>query len=190
MKIDATKLKLLAEAAKATPESLAEALPKGARAKQGALALKKVRNWMAGKDHPRCSPAEVAAMAGALSCQAKDLVQFQSRYRFARSSARKARLLADLIRGRRVDEADALLRFNTKRAAVMVRKALTAAVADAEAADAAYDRLVISESRVDAGFTIKRFQPKDRGRAHPILKRTSHIVIAVEEGSPTVTRRK
>lgn len=190
MKIQGDKLTALAAAAKVTTEALAEALPKTDRRKQSDVAIKKVTNWMAGRDHPRCKPAEVAAMASVLGCQAKDLVTFQSHYRFARSSSRKASLLTDLIRGRRVDEADALLKFNTKRAAVMVRKALNAAVADAQNADAAYDRLVVAESRVDAGFTIKRFQPKDRGRAHPILKRTSHIVVAVEEGTPKKTRRK
>jgi large subunit ribosomal protein L22 len=190
MKINGDKLTALAQAAKVGPEALAEALPKSDRRKQADVALSKVRNWMAGRNHPRCKPAEAAAMASTLGCQVKDIVWFQSHYRFARSSSRKAKLVTDLIKGRRVDEADALLKFNPKRAAVMVRKALTAAVADAEAADAAYDRLIVTESRVDAGFTIKRFQPKDRGRAHPILKRTSHIVISVEEGKARNTRRK
>ncbi|TVQ81193.1 MAG: 50S ribosomal protein L22 [Phycisphaeraceae bacterium] len=101
--------------------------------------------------------------------------------RFQRTSPRKARLLADLIRGRRVDEADTLLRFNPKRAAVMVRKALRAAIADAEQNEVPIDRLYVSESRVDEGMIIKRFRPKDRGRAHPIQKKTSHIVVGVEE---------
>lgn len=181
MKINATRLKTAAEDAKVSLETLAGALPKGSRRKQQDLAMKKVRNWMAGKDYPRCSPAEVAAMAQALGVQPKDLVRFQSTYRFARGSWRKIGLVADLIRGRRVDEADALLQFSPKRAAVQVRKALKAAVADAEAADAAVDRLFVSESRVGNAMRIKRFQPKDRGRANPILKRTSHIVVAVEE---------
>ena len=120
-------------------------------------------------------------MAGALGCQPKDLVRFESRLKYARSSSRKTDLVTDLIRGKRVDEADALLRFSPKRAAVMVRKALRAAIADAEAADASVERLVVTESRVNEGPTIKRFQPKDRGRSHPILKRTSHIIVGVEE---------
>ena len=181
MRINGDKLSSRADATGVTVQALAEALPKTARRKQGELAVKKVQNWMAGRDHPRCTPAEMAAMAAALGVQAKDLARFTTRYRFARSSARKAGLLTELIRGKSWEQADALLKFNPKRAAVMVRKALTAARADAEAADAAIDRLVVAEARVDGAMSIKRFQPKDRGRAHPILKRTSHIVVGLEE---------
>ena len=181
MKINGEKLKALTEQAGATVESLAAALPKSEGRKAAELAQKKVRNWLAGRDYPRCRPVDVTAMAGVLSCRPKDLVRFDSTLKYARSSWRKTDLVTDLIRGRRVDEADALLRFSPKRAAVMVRKALRAAIADAEAADAAVERLFVTESRVDEGPTIKRFQPKDRGRSHPILKRTSHIVVGVEE---------
>jgi large subunit ribosomal protein L22 len=181
MKINSDRLTKAAEAAKVTAVQLAAALPREQRRKQAELAEKKVRNWLAGKDYPRCKPAEVAAMATALGVQAKDLVRFTSTYRFARGSWRKIGLVTELIRGRRVDEADALLQFSPKRAAVQVRKALKAAIADAEAADAAVDRLFVAESRVGNAMRIKRFQPKDRGRAHPILKRTSHIVVGVEE---------
>ena len=181
MRINSDRLASAAEAKSVSVDQLAAALPKGDRRKQGELALKKVRNWMAGRDHPRCTPADMSAMAEVLGVKAKDLARFTTKYRFARSSARKAGLLTELIRGRRVDEADALLKFSPKRAAAMVRKALTAAIADAEAADAAVDRLYVAESRVDGSTALKRFQPKDRGRAHPILKRTSHIVVGVEE---------
>ncbi|MCB9837946.1 MAG: 50S ribosomal protein L22 [Phycisphaeraceae bacterium] len=108
---------------------------------------------------------------------------FQSRSRFMRSSSRKARLVADLIRGKRVDDAMNLLRFSDKRAADMMTKTLKAAISDAEHGDADIARLVVCESRIDGGPIIKRFQPKDRGRAHPIRKRTSHFVIAVEESA-------
>lgn len=181
MKINADRLKAMSARAKVSPEQLASALPKGDRRKQADLALSKVRNWLAGRDHPRCTQKEAAAMAGVLGCQVKDIARFTSRYRFARSTSRKASLLTQLIRGRRVDEASALLSFNPKRAAVMVKKTLDAAIADAEAADAAVDRLFVAEARVDGAMIIKRFRPKDRGRAHPILKRTSHIVVGVEE---------
>ena len=103
------------------------------------------------------------------------------RSRFVRSSPRKARLVADLIRGKRVDDAMNLLTFSDKRAAQMLRKTLQTAIADAEQAEADTTRLFVTESRVDAGATMKRFQPKDRGRAHQILKRTSHLTIGVEE---------
>jgi len=74
-----------------------------------------------------------------------------------------------------------MLAFSTKRAAVHVRKALKAAMADAESLGVSEESLVVVESRVDEGPHIKRFRPKDRGRAHPILKRTSHITVGVEE---------
>jgi large subunit ribosomal protein L22 len=108
---------------------------------------------------------------------------FVSKYNYARISPRKVRLVADMIRGKRLDEALTALSFSNKRAAVMVRKCLDAAVADAEQQDADITALYVCESRVDEGPTIKRWQPKDRGRAHPINKRTSHIIIGVEEAS-------
>lgn len=183
MKIKAEKLNQYAAERGATPETLAGAIAKGSKPKQQAEALKKIRNWMDGRNHPAVRASEVAALATALGREAKDLAVFSSTFRWSRSSPRKARLLADLVRGRRVDEALALLEFNPKRASVMVTKALKAAIADAEGADAAVDRLYVSEARVDGGVIIKRFQPKDRGRAHPILKRTSHITIGVEEAN-------
>jgi large subunit ribosomal protein L22 len=81
-----------------------------------------------------------------------------------------------------VDQALELLKFTRKRAAIFVDKVLRAAMADADEQEADVRRLWIHEARVDEGPTIKRFRPKDRGRAHPIMKRTSHIVITVAEG--------
>jgi large subunit ribosomal protein L22 len=102
-------------------------------------------------------------------------------HRYARISERKARLVVDLIRGRRCDEAVELLRFTHKRAAGMVTRVLQSAMANANEAEAAMNKLYVAEARVDGGPIIKRFRPKDRGRAHAIQKRTSHIVIAVEQ---------
>ncbi len=147
----------------------------------GPRARRAVNNWLAGSDHPRCKAADIQQMAGALGVQAKDICLFTSMVRHHRGSYRKARLVADLIRGKRVDEAINLLTFTTKRAAVNLKKALDAAIADAELSDADVTALYVVESRVDEGPVIKRFQPKDRGRAHPILKRTSHLTISVEE---------
>ena len=64
--------------------------------------------------------------------------------------------------------------------AYFVQGVLKSAIANAEQASADVSRLVVVESRVDEGPTIKRFQQKDRGRAHPIMKRTSHIIVAVD----------
>lgn len=105
-----------------------------------------------------------------------------SRHRYARISPRKVRLVSNLIVDRRVDEALDLLKFTRKRACVFVDKVLRAAMADADEQEADVRKLYVHEARVDEGPTIKRFRPKDRGRAHPIMKRTSHIVVTVGEG--------
>ncbi len=182
MRINCNKLKTLAREAGVSVEQLAESLPRDTdRRKQAEIADRKVRNWMAGRDNPRATSKDIAALAGVLGVAPSALARFESRTRFTRSSPRKARLVADLVRGRTVADADALLRFSPKRAAVFVRKTINAAASDAENGGASPDRLVIAESRVDEGPIIKRFQPKDRGRAHPIQKKTSHIVIGVQE---------
>lgn len=105
-----------------------------------------------------------------------------SKHRYARISPRKARLVTELIQGRHVNDALDTLRFTHKRASVLVEKVLRAAMADAGEREADVNALFVVEARVDEGPTIKRFQPKDRGRAHPIMKRTSHIVVTVDEG--------
>ncbi|MBN2563096.1 MAG: 50S ribosomal protein L22 [Phycisphaerae bacterium] len=107
---------------------------------------------------------------------------WKATHRFARISPRKARLVTDLVAGRHVDEALELLRFTGKRASAFVDKVVRSAMANADEQEANVRALYIHEARVDEGPTIKRFRPKDRGRAHPIMKRTSHIVIAVGEG--------
>jgi len=104
-----------------------------------------------------------------------------AKHRYARISARKVRLVADLIRGLACDRAIELLRFTHQRAARMVDRVLKSAMASANEQEAAMSRLYVSEARVDPGPIIKRFRAKDRGRAHSIHKRTSHIVIAVDE---------
>ena len=108
-------------------------------------------------------------------------MSYQATHRFARIAPRKARLVADLIRGMPVDEAITQLQLSKKRAAWYLRSVLKSAIANAEEKDADVSSLYVSESRVDEGPTIKRFQPKDRGRAHPINKRTSHLHISVDE---------
>jgi large subunit ribosomal protein L22 len=104
-----------------------------------------------------------------------------ARHQYARISERKVRLIADLIRGRPCNQAAELLKFTHKRAAAMVERVLKSAMATANEREAAMSKLYVSEARVDSGPIIKRFQPKDRGRAHPIHKRTSHIIVSVDE---------
>ena len=99
-------------------------------------------------------------------------------------SARKVRLVMDLVRGRDVDDALAILQFSKKRGGMFVGKVIKSAVAnfnDRPENSGTRGALFVSEARADEGPTIKRFQPKDRGKAHPIMKRTSHLVIGVDE---------
>lgn len=110
------------------------------------------------------------------------MADFTSTHRYARISPRKVRLVTQLIADRPVSEALDVLRFTRKRAAVFVDKVLRTAMADADEREADVRQLFVHTARVDEGPTIKRFRPKDRGRAHPILKRTSHIVVTVGEG--------
>ena len=106
---------------------------------------------------------------------------YTATYRFARISPRKARLVIDLIRDRSYEDALTQLQFSKKRAAMMVRKALESAYANADQAEADTRSLFVSEAFVNEGPTMKRFQPKDRGRAPPIMKRTCHIHVGVDE---------
>jgi large subunit ribosomal protein L22 len=102
--------------------------------------------------------------------------------KFVHVSPRKARLVADNIRGLPVPEARTVLAFTTRAAAVDVEKVLRSAVANAEANHGMTgDELVVAEVFVDEGPTIKRFQPRARGRVGAIKKRTCHITIKVAE---------
>ena len=179
MKLRPEELKNRAEEAGVSIEQLAAAIERTGTS--GKNAEKAVRNWISGKDHPRCKRADIEALADAVGCRVTDIARFVSRVNHHRGSPKKAKLVVDLVRGRNADEASDLLAFSTKRAAVNVRKALEAARADAEEAGADRDSLIVAESRIDEGPHIKRFRPKDRGRAHPILKRTSHITIGLQE---------
>ena len=98
-----------------------------------------------------------------------------------RQSPRKTRVVADLIRGKSIAEALEILDFATKRAASPLSKLLRSAVANAKAQGMNESKLVVSEVRVDAGPTFKRIRPASRGSAHPIKKRTSHVVLTLTE---------
>lgn len=104
-----------------------------------------------------------------------------AKHRYARISPRKVRLIVDMIRGLDAQEAMNVLKFMPHRGAVMVSKVLAGAIASANEAEADVNSLIVDKARVDEGPTIKRFRPKDRGRSHQILKRTSHIIVAVEQ---------
>ncbi len=97
-------------------------------------------------------------------------------------SAQKARLVADQVRGKTVGEALDYLSFNNKKAAVLVKKVLESAVANAEHNEGMdIDELKVSTIFVDEGMTMKRIRPRAKGRADRILKRSCHITVKVAE---------
>ncbi len=107
--------------------------------------------------------------------------EWTGKHRFARVAPRKARLLIDVIRGQACSEAVEQLRFSHQRSARFIEAVLKAAMVSADEQEADMRRLYVREARVDGGPYFRRWRPKDRGRAHPIAKRTSHIIVTVAE---------
>jgi len=109
-------------------------------------------------------------------------MEWESTLKHARISARKARLVADLVRGMGAEAALATLQFTPKKAAGMIRKVLQSAVGNAtQSSGVDEDKLFISRITVDEGPTAKRWSPRAMGRATRIRKRTSHICVALKE---------
>jgi large subunit ribosomal protein L22 len=105
-----------------------------------------------------------------------------AKLRGARISAQKVRLVANQVRGMRVEKAEQLLAFSTKKAAHIMKKVLLSAIANAEHNDGAdIDELSISVIMVDEGPTLKRGRARAKGRGTQILKRTSHITLTVAD---------
>ncbi len=105
-----------------------------------------------------------------------------AKHRQANISAQKTRLVADQVRGMPVEAALNLLTFSKKKAAVLVKKVLESAIANAEHNDGAdIDELIVSTIFVDEGPTLKRLKPRAKGRADRILKRTCNITIKVSD---------
>ena len=101
-----------------------------------------------------------------------------AKLRYLRMAPRKVRLVADLIRGKKVIEALTMLRFTPKRAAEPILKVLHSAVASAESEES---NLYISKVTIDEGPKLKRYRARARGAAFPIQKKTSHITIVLDE---------
>ncbi len=100
--------------------------------------------------------------------------------RYVRIAPRKARLIADQVRGMHIEKARALLQFSPRGAAEDIRKLIDSAAANAENNhDLIADEMRVSSITVDEGPTLKRFRPRALGRATPIHKRTSHIAVAL-----------
>jgi large subunit ribosomal protein L22 len=98
-----------------------------------------------------------------------------------RESPRKVRMVADMIRGRSVDDAVSILRLQQRKAAKMLSKVLHSAIANAtenEKADA--DKLVVTKVFIDGGPVSKKWMPRSMGRANRILSRTSHVTVEVD----------
>lgn len=101
--------------------------------------------------------------------------------RYARTTPRKARLIADLIRGLPVNEAEAQLIYNPKRAAKIILKLIASAKAGALAKKFDVDKLFVQNIVVDQGPMFRRFLPRARGMATPLQKKTSHITLILAE---------
>ena len=109
-------------------------------------------------------------------------MEVQARLKGARLSAQKARLVADQIRGKAVEEALLMLTYSPKKGAAIIKKVLNSAIANAEHNEGAdVDELKVSTIMVDEGMIMKRIMPRAKGRADRILKRSCHITITVAD---------
>ena len=107
-------------------------------------------------------------------------MQVSATHRFARISPQKARLVADLIRGKDVETAVNILAFSDKKAAALMKKVLNSAIANAENNEGAdIDELKVTAAYVDEGPIMKRMRARAKGRGNRILKRISHITVTV-----------
>jgi len=150
-------------AAKKAPKKTAkkDAAPKSSAKKADAKAAGKTK-----------SPAKKAAPA------APPVIRASARY--VRIAPRKARLIADQVRGLHIEKARALLQFSPRSAAQDIQKLIDSAAANAENNhDLIADEMRVATITVDEGPTLKRFRPRAQGRATPIHKRTSHIAVAL-----------
>ena len=111
--------------------------------------------------------------------------EFVAKHRYARITQRKARLIADMIRGRGANEALEMLQFAPQRAAAFYLKVLRSAIANAgQNEDVNLNRLYVSDCRADDGPMLNnrlRFRPGPQGRAMPFAKKTSHLTVKVRE---------
>lgn len=109
-------------------------------------------------------------------------MEAKANLRYLRMAPRKVRLVADLVRGRDVNEAIQILSFLNKKAALIVKKLVQSAVANADQKKTIdVDTLYIKHLTVDQGPTLKRYMPRAMGRASEIKKKTSHVNLVLEE---------
>jgi len=112
------------------------------------------------------------------------MMEVSAKLSTARLSAQKARLVADQIRGKGVEEALELLTYSPKKGAAIIKKVLSSAIANAEHNEGVdIDELKVSSIYVDEAMTLKRLMPRAKGRADRILKRSCHITVKVADDS-------
>ena len=110
------------------------------------------------------------------------MMETKATLRGVRLSAQKGRLVADQIRGKKVDQALNILAFSPKKGAYIIKRVLESAIANAEHNQSLdIDDLVVSKIMVDEGPSLKRIMPRAKGRADRIVKRSSHITVVVAE---------
>ncbi|HOC31351.1 MAG TPA: 50S ribosomal protein L22 [Armatimonadota bacterium] len=109
-------------------------------------------------------------------------MEIKATLKYLRSTARKTRLVVDMVRGKKVEDAINILNFSPRKAALPVAKLIHSAVANAEEiGEVDVDTLYVKRIFVDEGPTMKRFMPRAMGRATRINKRTSHITVVLDE---------
>lgn len=180
--IIADRLKSVIKENGAVVETLAGSMVRGGLTKKQAVSA--IKNWQKGLLKPAPKKADVDKLAAALGVEASAICGWSCVYKHAPTAPRKARLVAELINGRDVQDALDILKFTSKRAASMFEKVLKSAIANADEQSADIDNLYIKQARVDGGgvrIGTKRWIAKDRGRAHSIRKECSHLIITVAE---------
>ncbi|HET8639872.1 MAG TPA: 50S ribosomal protein L22 [Solirubrobacterales bacterium] len=170
-------------------KAAAEKAPAKKRATKKDAAAKKAPAKKAAKKAAKKSaskkataPTKAAAKEAPAKKEAKKPVGIKVRAssRYVRIAPRKARLVADQVRGLHIEKARALLQFSPRSAADDIRKLIESAASNAENNhDLIADEMRIAEITVDEGPTLRRYRPRARGSASPILKRTSHIAVAL-----------
>jgi ribosomal protein L22 len=149
-------------------------------AKKGAAKKEAAKKPAAKKTAAKKAPAQTQAAATKNAAGSRERPVVNARARYVRVAPRKARLVADQVRGLPLEDARALLRFSTRGAAQDIRKLIESAAANAEANhDLVADDLWIKDIHVDEGPTLRRYRPRALGRATRINKRTSHIAVAL-----------
>jgi len=164
---------------KAAPKKGAKETSKKAAAKKEGAKKPSAKKEGEAKSAPKASKKEPAKKKEAPKAKPTPIV-VRASSRYVRVAPRKARLIADQVRGLQIDRARALLQFSPRGAAHDIGKLIESAAANAENNhDLVADEMRVAEITVDEGPTLRRYRPRALGRATPINKRTSHIAVAL-----------